>query len=89
MTPLLNEILGLSSAAPEAEVGRASEMCFQFALARASRGDADAQRELLALRIAYLNWAYVNPQFPVGAANLNAISAVNGVRGASALSATP
>jgi len=67
MIPPLNEILGLSSAAPQVEIGHASEIRFQAAFERAARGDADAQRELLALRIAYLNWAYANPQVRPGA----------------------
>ena len=58
MLPLLNEIVGLSSAAAPEELGEASEQRFNALFAMASRGDAQAQAELLRLRLAYLNWAY-------------------------------
>jgi hypothetical protein len=60
MIPRLNDIVGLPPSASVTEIDRASEEFFQKALGRASQGDADAQRELLALRVAYLNWAYAN-----------------------------
>lgn len=56
--PALNEIVGLPPAAPAAALGLASEQCFQALFGRASGGDEQAQRELVRLRLAYLNWAY-------------------------------
>ena len=49
------------------------------ALGRASQGDVDAQRQLVALRVAYLNWAYANPRAELMAGNSNALSAVTGI----------
>ena len=62
---MLNEMIGLSPAASAAEVDCASESRFKSVLDRASQGDANAQRELVALRIAYLNWAYGRQQLAV------------------------
>lgn len=76
MTPLLHELVGLPSAASPAEMDRASEELFQAVLDRAARGDAGAQRELVALKIAYLNWAYADPRLPSGAASSNASPAM-------------
>ena len=56
--PLLNEIVGLPAATAPAEIAGASEERFLALFSRASRGDSTAQRELVRLRLAYLNWAY-------------------------------
>lgn len=58
MIPPLNEIIGLPAASSPAELHCASESRFLNVLGRASLGDADAQLELVRLRVAYLNWAY-------------------------------
>lgn len=58
--PLLNEMVGLSAAAAPEELGAASEQRFRALFERASRGDGQAQAELLSLRLAYLNWAYAS-----------------------------
>ena len=62
MIPPLNEIIGLPPASSIADIGLATERCFQNALDRAIHGDTQAQRELLHLRVAYLNWAYAGRQ---------------------------
>ncbi|MDO8341466.1 MAG: hypothetical protein Q7T59_05845 [Candidatus Woesebacteria bacterium] len=54
----LNEIVGLPAATAPAEIAGASEERFQVLFWHASRGDPAAQRELVHLRLAYLNWAY-------------------------------
>ena len=79
MIPRLNEIVGLPPSTPPAEMDRASEDFFQKALGRASQGDVDAQRQLVALRVAYLNWAYANPRAELMAGNSNALTAVTGI----------
>lgn len=56
--PPLNEIVGLSAASAAVEIAGASEERFQVLVGRASRGDPAAQRELIRLRLSYLNWAY-------------------------------
>ena len=56
--PPLNEIVGLPAATALADVACASERRFQLLIDQASRGDPDAQREVVRLRLAYLNWAY-------------------------------
>ncbi|NJD34348.1 MAG: hypothetical protein FIA96_05855 [Betaproteobacteria bacterium] len=56
--PPLNEIVGLPAATAPAEIVGASEERFLALAGRASRGDRAAQRELVRLRLAYLNWAY-------------------------------
>lgn len=56
--PPLNELVGLSAASAAVEIAGASEECFQALVGRASHGDPAAQRELIRLRLAYLNWAY-------------------------------
>lgn len=56
--PPLNELVGLPAATTALEIAGASEECFQALVKRASRGDQVAQRELIRLRLAYLNWAY-------------------------------
>jgi hypothetical protein len=61
--PLLNEIVGLSPAAAPEELGEASEQRFKDLFEMASRGDVQAQAELLRLRLAYLNWAYAGRCF--------------------------
>lgn len=58
MIPQLNDIIGLPPAASAAELGHASEKHFQRVYERASLGGIEAQRELITLRVAYLNWAY-------------------------------
>lgn len=60
MIPPLNEMVGLPPATSLAELGSASERRFQTVLGRASLGDANAQIELVRLRVAYLNWAYAS-----------------------------
>jgi hypothetical protein len=60
MIPSLNEMIGLPPATSAAELDCASERRFKSVLERASQGDANAQRELVALRVAYLNWAYAS-----------------------------
>jgi|GEM_PF-1742555 len=62
MIPSLNEMIDLPPATPAAEIDCAIEKRFQSVLAKASLGDASAQRELVALRVAYLNWAYASQQ---------------------------
>ena len=61
--PLLNEIVGLPAATAPAEIAGASEERFQALFSRASRGDPVAQRELVRLRLAYLNWAYAGQRW--------------------------
>lgn len=56
--PALNDMIGLPVATAPAEIAGASEERFQALFNRASRGDPIAQRELVRLRLAYLNWAY-------------------------------
>jgi hypothetical protein len=60
MIPLLNEMIGLPPATSAVEIDCASERHFKSILERASQGDANAQRELVTLRVAYLNWAYAS-----------------------------
>jgi hypothetical protein len=61
MIPLLNELVGLPPATSPAELACASEKHFQTVFDRATAGDVNAQRELVTLRLAYLNWAYASP----------------------------
>ncbi len=56
--PQLNEIVGLPAATAPAEIAGASEERFQTLFRLSSRGDPAAQRELVRLRLAFLNWAY-------------------------------
>jgi len=63
MIPSLNEMIGLPIASSAEELDSASERRFNALRDRASEGDMNAQRELVALRIAYLNWAYASQQF--------------------------
>lgn len=58
MIPPLNEMVGLPSATSPVELDCACEQCFQTLLKRAAHGEANAQDELVRLRVAYLNWAY-------------------------------
>lgn len=58
MIPSLNEMIGLPPAASAADLDDASQCRFRTVFEQAARGDASAQLELVALRIAYLNWAY-------------------------------
>lgn len=60
MIPPLNELVGLPAAASPIELDAASERRLQENFARASAGDANAQRELVTLRVAILNWAYAS-----------------------------
>ncbi|KAF0163311.1 MAG: hypothetical protein FD157_3181 [Rhodocyclaceae bacterium] len=62
MIPSLNEMIGLPLATSAVELDFASEKRFESVLERASQGDPNAQRELVALRVAYLNWAYASQQ---------------------------
>lgn len=59
MIPPLNEIVGLPPATSPAELDCASEQHFKTLIERAARGEANAQGELVKLRVAYLNWAYL------------------------------
>lgn len=64
----LHEIVGLPPETPPAELHCASERHLRTAFERASRGDKNAHRELIDLRLAYLNWAYANSEGrPAGA----------------------
>ena len=54
----LHEMVGLPPATPPEELHCASEQGLRAAFERASRGDKSAHRELVGLRVAYLNWAY-------------------------------
>lgn len=56
--PPLHEIVDLPVATPPAKIADAIEERFRALFSRASRGDQVAQRELINLRLAYLNWAY-------------------------------
>mgnify|MGYP001579661830 CR=1 FL=1 len=58
MVRLLNELVGLPPETSPAELGCAIDRHFQAVLTRAAEGDVNAQRELVALRVAYINWAY-------------------------------
>jgi hypothetical protein len=63
-------LMNLPAQTPPAALVEACAKRFQSALEGAAGGDSKAQRELVALRVAYLNWAYVrqnaNPhQFPL------------------------
>lgn len=60
MIRLLNELVGLPPETSSAELGCAIDRHYQTALDRAMVGDANAQRELVTLRVAYLNWAYAD-----------------------------
>lgn len=62
MIPSLNEIVGLPPATSAAELDSASATRFQAMFDRAAQGDMHAQRELVTLRIAYLNWAYAGQE---------------------------
>ncbi|MDP1735731.1 MAG: hypothetical protein Q8L44_15355 [Sulfuritalea sp.] len=83
MIPRLNEIVGLPLSTSPAEMDRASEAFFQELLGKASGGDADAQRQLVALRVAHLNWAYANQGAGSMTGNPNVLSAVAGRPGGS------
>ena len=70
MIRLLHEILGLPPETPPAELHSASEQSLRAAFEQASRGDMNAHRELVGLRLAYLNWAYANSEGrPAGASS--------------------
>ncbi len=59
MIPPLNEMVGLPLATSPVELDCASEQYFQTLLRRAAHGETSAQDELVRLRVAYLNWAYL------------------------------
>jgi hypothetical protein len=56
--PPLNVIVGLPASTAAEEIASASERQFQALLDQAACGDPDAKRDLVTLRLAYLNWAY-------------------------------
>lgn len=58
MIQSLNEMIGLPITSSADEVDNVSAQRFNALLDKASAGDRRAQCELVALRIAYLNWAY-------------------------------
>ncbi|MCF8151009.1 MAG: hypothetical protein K9K30_01855 [Burkholderiaceae bacterium] len=58
MVAPLNEIVGLPAESSPTELDDACERRCKAVRDPAARGDANAQRELLRLRIAFLNWAY-------------------------------
>lgn len=62
--PPLYEIVDLPAASSPAKIADASEERFHALFSHASRGDPVAQRELVRLRLAYLNWAYAGQQAP-------------------------
>lgn len=66
--PELDEITGLPAATAPEEIAGAIEERFQALFGLASRGDPAAQRELVRLRLAYLNWAYSGLRTTQGAA---------------------
>ena len=57
----LNELVGLPPTAPPAEIAAAAESQCEALFFNASHSDANAQRELVALHVAYLVWAYARP----------------------------
>jgi len=70
MVPALHEVVGLPPTTPPEELRCASEQRLRAAFERASRGDRNARRELVGLRIAYLNWAYAPGEpGPLGASS--------------------
>lgn len=71
MIPPLNELVGLPAVASPAELGRAGERHFQESFKRASTGDAKAQRDLVTLRVAILNWAYASQRLRRGCGHPN------------------
>lgn len=68
--PTLNEMVGLPAWAPEAELACVSEQRFCLALDLASAGDPVARRDLLRLRVAWLNWAYGHGEVPTRAVSV-------------------
>lgn len=58
----LNEIVGLPAASAPADIARVSEQRYLALFDQASRGDPQSQRELVSLRLAYLNWAYLGDE---------------------------
>lgn len=60
MIPPLNEIVGLPPATSPVDMDCAAETYFKTVLEKASAGDAQSQRDLIQLRVAYLNWAYAD-----------------------------
>ena len=74
----LHEMLGLPSETPPAELHCASEQHLRTAFERASCGDKNAHRELVGLRLAYLNWAYANSEdCPSGASSHERSAAID------------
>ena len=58
----LHEIVDLPAATLPAKIADAIEARMQALFGHASGGDPVAQRELVRLRVAYLNWAYAGQQ---------------------------
>lgn len=54
----LHQLVDLPAATPPAKVVDAIEERFQALFSHASCGNTAARRELVRLRLAYLNWAY-------------------------------
>lgn len=65
--PELDEIAGLPAVTAPDEIAGAIDERFQALFGLASRGDPAAQRELVRLRLAYLNWAYAGQRGRQGA----------------------
>lgn len=59
MLPPLHVVVGLPQECDLATLHGAFEERFSSLLARSSHGDPSARTELVNLRLAYLNWAYV------------------------------
>ncbi len=58
MTHLRFEIVDLPTETQRLTEGEVLATCLQACRDRASNGDSNAQRELVVLRVDYLNWAY-------------------------------
>lgn len=56
----LPQMVGLPAAADPYEIIRASQSRFMLLIQHAAEGDIDARREVVRLRLAYLNWAYAS-----------------------------
>lgn len=63
MIPRLNDVIGLPSATPVLELGCAAERRYESLFDGASHGDANAQQQLIELRVAHLNWVYADRSF--------------------------
>lgn len=60
----LNELIGLPPTALPTEIAAAAEKYSQTLFFSASHSDVNASRELIALHVAYLTWAYANREPP-------------------------